>query len=144
MAKKSAVAHISRAAAIRNRRKLRFSLHYLQLDHPRFVLRECDHSFFVALFEEITRYQQCTVDQFQESSPQDHRHPIFFENSRIPEGFPHIDPANDPELWTDSPWQFAVPGQEGESTWRVHGFIDNVTFYIVWLDPQHRLFDRNP
>jgi hypothetical protein len=144
MVRQSAAGRIARATVIRNERRLRFSLYYLQLNHPVFILDDCEHTFFLALFQEIARYQQLTVDQFLEPSPAEHRHPLFFEQSRIPNGFPHIDPANDPELWTDSPWQFAVPGQAGgESSWRVHGFIDNVTFYIVWLDPHHRLFARN-
>jgi|HubBroStandDraft_1064217.scaffolds.fasta_scaffold167223_2 hypothetical protein len=143
MVKQTAAVRIKRAAAIRNQRRLRFSLFYLQLNHPNFVLHECDHAFFLALFQEIARYQEFTVDEFLEPCAAEHRHAIFFDHSNVPGGFPHIDPAYDPELWTDTPWQFAVRGQQvGESTWRVHGFIDNVTFYIVWLDPRHQLFIR--
>ena len=56
------------------------------------------------------------------------------------DGFPGIDPALE-DLWTDDAWQFALPGIRGEPSggWRVHGFLSENVFHIVWLDPCHRL-----
>jgi hypothetical protein len=72
------------------------------------------------------------------------RHMITFKETTEPDGFRTIDPS-DEELWTDTPWQFAVPGVRGEPSgvWRVHGFITEEMFHIVWLDPQHRLYPLN-
>ena len=70
----------------------------------------------------------------------EHRHCLSFRETAEPEGFQGIDPAND-ELWTEEAWQFALPGVRGEPSggWRVHGFIVNDMFHIVWLDPEHKL-----
>ncbi len=122
-------------------RPLLFSFKYFQSDHPKFRLSAYDAGFMAALLLEIQRYSQLTVGHFCAISGEDHRHPIYFPQTSEGDGFPGIEPAEDSHLWTDSPWQFALfkgahPRQCG---WRVHGFIADDTFYIVWLDPLHLL-----
>jgi hypothetical protein len=58
-----------------------------------------------------------------------------------PNGFAEIEPAQEGALWTDTPWQFGLWGAEGTTAgaFRVHGFIVEAVFYIVWLDPLHKL-----
>lgn len=125
-----------------DRRGLHFSFQYLQMDHTRFPITECRVEFFIALFREIQRYQKFSVDQFKEPSPEEHRHPIIWSETHEPNGFPHIDPTQD-ETWTDDVWQFCLSpvGKWGDPShlWRIHGFIADGAFYIVWLDPCHRL-----
>jgi hypothetical protein len=110
--------------------------------HPRFPITECSAEFFIELFREIQRYQAFSVDQFKEPSLADHRHPIIWANTQEPQGFPNIDPTQD-EIWTDDVWQFCLPPHGKRSNpshlWRVHGFIADEAFYIVWLDPCHKL-----
>ena len=139
MAKLGTAGIIKAPAVPIDQRHLKFSLEYLQPHHPIFHIGNCCNEFFAALFNEIARYQTFTVDAFKVASPDDHRHFIYFPETREPDGFQDIDPSQDEELWTDSAWQFALPGQVDQSTWRVHGFIDGDHFYIVWLDPLHRL-----
>ena len=122
-------------------RRLRFSFQYLQPDHLRFPLSDCSKDYFEALFREIIRYQAFTVGAFKEISPEEHRHPLTFSDTHETQGFPNIDPSAD-DLWTDDPWQFGLPsGKKGDPSrlWRVHGFIDSSVFYVVWLDPKHKL-----
>jgi hypothetical protein len=122
-----------------DQRHLKFSLEYIEPNHPRFSIANCTNEYFAALFKEIIRYQTFTVDAFRQQTPADHRHFIYFPDTREPNGFQNINPNQDEDLWTDSAWQFALPGQVGICTWRVHGFIDEEYFYIVWLDPNHQL-----
>jgi len=122
-----------------DQRYLKFSLEYLRLGNPKFALGSCCAEFFAGLFREIVRYQRFTVDAFKEPSKADHRHYIYFPQTTEPDGFDGIDPNQDEEIWTDSAWQFGIPGQVDESTWRAHGFINGEYFYIVWLDPLHDL-----
>lgn len=121
-------------------RGLEFSFRHLQIDYPRFTLSNCCTEFFIALFREIQRYKSYTADQFKEISQDDHRHPIIWEDTQMPAGYPDIDPSDD-ETWTEDAWQFALAGKRGEDSqmWRVYGFITNGVFYIVWLDPKHDL-----
>jgi len=71
---------------------------------------------------------------------QEHRHRLYFKDTAEPNGFAEIDPS-DEELWTETAWQFALPGERGQPSggWRVHGFIVDDMFHIVWLDPMHKL-----
>jgi hypothetical protein len=139
MSKKRTAGKIKPPAVPIDQRHLKFCLGYLQTDHPRFPIAKCCDEFFSALFKEIIRYQAFTVDTFREPCSKDHRHYIVFQTTKETTGFQGIDPNQDEDIWTDSAWQFALPGQTNESTWRVYGFIDGDYFYIVWLDPLHAL-----
>src|ERR1035437_11127102 len=134
MAKKRTAGKIQTPAVRPDQRHLKFCLGYLQTDHPKFSLANCCDEFFSALFKEIVRYQTFTVDTFTEPCPKEHRHSIFFTATSETAGFQGIDPNQDEEIWTDTAWQFALPGQTDKSTRRVYGFIDGEYFYIVWLD----------
>jgi hypothetical protein len=119
---------------------LKFSLKYLDTGHSDFELAKCCREFLACLVTEIHRYSQFTVDQFKDNDPNDwHRHKINFQSSSRT-GFPQ-DPGTD-ELWTDEAWQFALSDdvRPPRAGWRVHGFVVGDVFYIVWLDPGHRLF----
>jgi hypothetical protein len=130
-----------------NQRKVRFSFECLQIDHPRFPIAECTREYYEALLREILRYQQYTVDQFSDipNPNPERRHPIYFVDTEEKDGFPGIDPSME-DLWTDDPWQFALPGERGTPSfgWRVHGFISENVFHIVWLDPCHKLDSPDP
>jgi hypothetical protein len=122
-----------------DQRLIHFSFKYLDLQHHRFPLTTCSKDFFDSLFRAILRYQTFTVDAFTDINRDEHRHPIYFPSTREPDGFQTINPTQDEDLWTDSAWQFALPGQLDICTWRIHGFIDAEYFYVVWLDPDHQL-----
>lgn len=139
MSKKRTAGKIKRPAVPLDQRYIKFCLGYLQADHPRFPVAHCSDEFFSALFKEIIRYQAFTVDAFTEPCQEERRHPIDFSGTQEPTGFQGIDPNQDENIWTDAAWQFGLPGQTNESTWRVYGFIDKDYFYIVWLDPLHAL-----
>lgn len=133
---------VAAPAAPIDRRCLKFSLEYLDLDNPKFDIEECEAGFFIALFNEICRYQTFTVDQFKEPSPSEHRHSIYFPETTETDGFEGIDPSEDEGLWTEDHWQFGLRNGNGNYSpcpWRVHGFVDGDHFHIVWFDPCHRL-----
>ena len=98
----------------------------------------------VALLREIKRHSGMTVERFCDEMVS-HRHQISWAETSETEGFPGIDPSEDEDLWTDSAWQFALSEEwkEPECNWRVHGFLNQQVFYVVWLDPDHRLYGSN-
>jgi hypothetical protein len=124
--------------------KVRFSFEYFQPDHLRFPISACPKEYFDALFREILRYQTCLIDHFRDLKNEEKRHSTHFKDTVEKEGFPDIDPQDD-DLWTDDAWQFALPGVRGTPSelWRVHGFISENIFHIVWLDPLHLLCPIN-
>jgi hypothetical protein len=60
-------------------------------------------------------------------------HPITWGDTTEPEGFALLNP----QLRDLTPYQFAVSANEHG---RVHGFVIGAVFYVVWLDPHHRLY----
>lgn len=123
-------------------RRLKFSLQYFQPDHPKFKLADCCESYLRQLVVAIQRYSSFAVDEFMQCASDDpHRHQVPFAASTEPAGFPGIDPGGT-ELWTDEAWQFGLSDlrTSPEGGWRVHGFIFEAVFYIVWFDAFHRLF----
>lgn len=123
-------------------RRLKFSLQYFQPDHPKFKLADCRESYLRHLVVAIQRYSSLAVDEFMQCVPDDpHRHQVPFAESTEPAGFPGIDPGGT-ELWTDEAWQFGLSDlrTSPEGGWRVHGFIFEGVFYIVWFDAFHQLF----
>ncbi|HDZ68887.1 MAG TPA: hypothetical protein ENH43_00500 [Phycisphaerales bacterium] len=58
-------------------------------------------------------------------------HPINWDNAKL-DSF-GIQQAS-PDLDEDA-WQFGISKDNG----RVHGFFIEDFFYIVWIDPEHRL-----
>jgi hypothetical protein len=131
---------ITRQEVKPNPERVRFCFDYLQPDHPKFPLSSCSDKFLQALLREIVRYSNWTVDLFKDMNNVNHRHSTTFGETTEPEGFADIDPS-DQELWTEEAWQFALPGERGtpSDAWRVHGFIMNNIFHVVWLDPDHKL-----
>jgi hypothetical protein len=80
------------------------------------------------------------VDEFLEYDHKDHKHPILWEESNVPDGFPNID---NNELGTDAAWQFCLyESSKAHPDWRVHGFAVDEIFYVVWLDPNHELTSK--
>ncbi|MBS4029933.1 MAG: hypothetical protein KGZ63_00685 [Clostridiales bacterium] len=75
-----------------------------------------------------------TAKEFQTTPSKALRnHSFDFTNSKISEDCFGI-PSE--EQIVDKPWQFGITGNEYG---RAHGFFVKNTFYIVWLDPDHKL-----
>jgi len=118
---------------------LLFSFKYFDADHERFQMGNCPSGFFCGLIREIVRYESFTVEEFLDQNNRDHRHLIDFSSTTEPDGFTRVDPDTD-EVWTETAYQFGLNGDAGEQTdWRVHGFVADRVFYVVWFDSQHLL-----
>ncbi len=61
-------------------------------------------------------------------------HPIKWEDTSE-NGFG----LKDEEQLVDTPYQFSLSSNEHG---RIHGFLINEVFYIVWLDPDHQLYPK--
>ena len=89
--------------------------------------------------------EYCKHNNFKEKISNDviyrtnnHIHPIDWKDNKIHES--KFNSLNDElmEQVIDDCWQLGIDNQG----FRIHGFfIDNV-FYIVWLDPNHVLYER--
>ncbi|HUA19015.1 MAG TPA: hypothetical protein VMB25_09745 [Bryobacteraceae bacterium] len=108
------------------------SFKYLDLaNNQKFAVQRCDVEFLQALLVELSEICQGKVSDLAEFVNRRHNHQLDFSNTSEPDGFV-LPEQVEPEVY----WQFAV--QEHYS-WRVHGFFIQSVFYVVWLDPAHRL-----
>jgi hypothetical protein len=109
----------------------------LQFDHPKFNPENCPAEFFVSLMQMLQDCSDSEINEVLDPNHHRHRHEIRFEETSEQRGFvgaPGVDPDQ-----VGYAWQFAV-GDHND--WRIHGFLIIDTFYIVWLDPLHKLYQK--
>jgi hypothetical protein len=116
-----------------DKRLLEFSFKYLDSTNEKFSPQECSVEFFRALIEAIQAYSHWTVERFTDQNNKDHRHIIVFEETTEPDGFSTLE---EDQLAYHDAWQFGLSKTE---VWRVHGILIDNVFYVVWLDPDHKL-----
>jgi hypothetical protein len=115
---------------------LTFSYKYAVLDHPKFRLNDRQPAYFLALLERLKNLSLETVPGLISSRPNSATrfHPIQFVDAKVTEtgfGIPRC------EAFDDVAWQFSISVNEHG---RVHGFLIDSVFFIVWFDPEHRLY----
>ena len=120
-----------------NLQNLKFSFKHLDAANPKFPLTLCDDGFLRELLLKIKEFSGWTVDQFIDQNNNEHRHIIFFPETSEPEGFTSVDLE---QFAYHESWQFQISQNQH---WRVHGVLIEDTFYVVWLDPDHRLYAAN-
>ena len=92
-------------------------------------------NYFSVLLQRLRAVCGMTMSAFRTSDSKALRsHPIKWEDTTEPEGFDHLNPQLREQIIG---WQFSVSSNEHG---RVHGFIVDEVFYVVWLDPFHRLY----
>ena len=107
------------------------SFKYLDIEsNPKFSVDGCGVEFLRGLIRELSLICEGQVCDLAEFNNRRHNHQIDFVQTTEPNGFVHLP---EPDIY----WQFAV--QEHHS-WRVHGFFIASVFCVVWLDPDHRLW----
>lgn len=113
---------------------LGFSFKYLQTHNEKFSIRDRDANYFIILLERLRDLSTLTAQEVKMNRSQSLRcHPIKWRETTEPNGFGI---PNEQELVT-IPYQFSLSTNEHG---RVHGFFIEDMFYIVWLDPNHNLY----
>ncbi|HCU0430122.1 TPA: hypothetical protein OUE92_002297 [Serratia marcescens] len=60
-------------------------------------------------------------------------HPIDWDDTSEKNGFSQLNE----QLQMFKPYQFSV---SSNAHGRIHGFVSASVFYVIWLDPNHRLY----
>lgn len=110
-----------------------FSFKYYQDNHNKFSCIKKEVSYWLTLLDRLKALSSLTAQEFlADNSPTLRCHPINWKKtSESGFGLP-----NEEQL-VDIPYQFSISSNKHG---RVHGFLINETFYIVWLDPDHLLY----
>ena len=113
--------------------KLAFNFKHLDLAHEKFSLSDCESVYLYKFLERLKSLNLYTVTEVQTSrTPALRAHPIDWTNTSEPDGFP----LNE-QLRALAAWQFQI---SVNAHGRVHGFFIDRTFFVVWLDPKHKLY----
>jgi len=121
-------------------RLLEFSFKHLDLQNPRFHSDNCDSAYLCSLLECIRRYSNYTVGQFTDFNHESDRNTIDPERLRDQ----LADKMLDEQLLDSEAWEFKVAPEATippRSLWRAHGLRIGNVFYVIWLDPKHKLFE---
>lgn len=113
---------------------LRFSFKFLNDTCDEFQFEQNDTSYFLKLLQRLRDISHMKMSDM--SATPGHRtlrwHPITWSETIRPNGFDiPVDGAN------ANAWQFSITKS---AHGRVHGFLIESTFFIVWLDSNHSLY----
>lgn len=121
-------------------RLLEFSFKHLDIEGPKFAMDACDKNYLCALLLRIRNYSNYTVAQFTDFNHESDRHTIDPEKLRAQ----LADKMLNEQLLDSEAWEIKLAPDAKKtpsSLWRVHGLRIGNVFYIVWLDPEHELFE---
>lgn len=117
-----------------NENTVKFSFKYLDATNPKFSIEECPVEFWQAFVLRLSVYSRLTVEIFLDQNNPDRRHLIDFSDTSEVDGFTNIDTE---QLAYEEAWQFEL---DARYPWRVEGILVDDMFYVIWLDPSHRLY----
>lgn len=114
--------------------ELLFSFKYFDASDSEICPSSFSGGYTQTLMDRLKALSAWTMLEFTGSRSQTIRsHPHNWELTSRPEGFQHL-PKH---LRSLTGWQFQLSSNEHG---RVHGFLIRQTFYVVWLDRDHKLY----
>nr|WP_297532875.1 hypothetical protein [uncultured Roseateles sp.] len=135
---------------------LRVSFEFIDWETDLFFLHGFDAEFYVRLFTCLQTIQTCTVEQMAKKQlPSLGCKAIFKTDTGSRDGFPERIVARiammlskdqsslDPEQEARHVVQQAFEVSMGKNQGRLHGFLWNTAFNLVWFDPAHDLYPGN-
>lgn len=115
--------------------RIAFSFHFLNLEHAKFNINSKETNYFKKFIDRLKVISGIEKKSLSDYSSKTLRfHPIKWEDtSEQCFGIP------DEGTTVEEPMQFSLSANEHG---RVHGFFIGNIFYIVWLDPNHKLYTK--
>lgn len=113
---------------------IRFSFKFLETVHPKFRYSERDAQYFNAVLERLKAIGSIKVKEFRQYNKTLRNHPIKWGDNNLTEkgfgltGHSQLD---------DNAFQFSISANENG---RVIGSLIGTTFFVVWLDPDHKTY----
>ncbi len=110
-----------------------FSYKYFQVNHDKFSVNNSQSEYLIVFLERLRDVSRCSFRELLSNRSKALRcHPIdWSDTSESGFGIPNEDDL------VDTPYQFSISSNKYG---RVHGFFIEEVFYIVWLDPDHKLY----
>jgi hypothetical protein len=117
------------------RELLRFSFKYIDLQHVKFNTGHCEDGYLDQFLGRLRALCGITVMEFRSNRSSALRsHPIDFSTTTECQGFTSLNE----QLRGEEAWQFEITANKHG---RIHGILLQDTFYVVWIDPAHKLYE---
>lgn len=114
---------------------IRFSFKHFDCSIDKFSIEGRSHEYFGKVLERLKALSELKVREFQTNRSKALRaHQIDWNDTSEKEGFRHLNS----QLRDIPAVQFQISANEHG---RVHGFIIDNIFFVIWLDPDHNLYD---
>ena len=112
---------------------VRFSFKYVDFT-KKYPLGNGVEGYFECLFDRLKAISGLKISQFRTDKGKGLRaHTHVWEETSEPGGFQHLTE----QLRQCEPWQFQVSSNKHG---RIHGILIDEVFYVIWLDPNHKLY----
>ena len=126
--------------------KLIFSFEYLDLNNSKYSMDNIGDNrttiqFYKELHKKMHEYSQTEnfrkmISENGRYRDRNHIHKIDWTDNKIHENCFTSLPKNLMQQVKDECWQLGI----NSTTFRIHGFFIENVFYVVWLDPLHKLY----
>jgi hypothetical protein len=115
---------------------LRFSLKFYEPNHKVFHCKDRQPVYFQRLLERMKDLSMIQVNELTNAKPTSATrfHRIDWSKDHVSVQTFGI---RGWEEYDEDAWQFSISANEHG---RVHGFLIENVFYVVWLDPEHKLY----
>lgn len=130
----TAISEAKDTAVKRAKELINFSFKYLDRENKSFKFDSHDSIYFCEILNRISEISKMSpLELFANRSSSLKAHPIDWNSTtQSCFGFPKE------EEIVDTPYQFSITKNEHG---RIHGFFIDITFYVVWLDKNHLLYE---
>lgn len=137
--------------------KLNVSFEYIDWETDRFFFHGLEKKYYIKFYECINTIRGSTEEQIvQRNHPSLYPKPIFNSNTSTQSSFPssvisklahklyvelkdHKAARAEAKLRTETK---AFEVRVTKNMGRLHGFVSDKTFYVVWFDPAHNLYNQ--
>jgi hypothetical protein len=137
--------------------KLRISFEYMDWSTQEFFFHGLEQSFYIKFFECITQIKKSIEKDILEQTHPSLKPKSIFNKPGTKDEFPPsvIDKVADKLFLETRDWDWAKDEavsittrrafevRVAKSYGRIHGFIWNNIFHVVWVDPAHNLYPLN-
>ena len=118
-----------------DKNRITFSFRHLDLfNYKKFSIGRCQEGYLDTLLKRLRDLSHNTVGELVGNRSKALRsHPIKWSDTTERAGFKYLNT----QLREKEAWQFELTKDKHG---RVHGFLMDDIFYVVWIDPDHQLF----
>ena len=116
-----------------------FSFQHFDNTSDKFTINECEIKYFTAVLERLKGISSLRINEFTKNRSKLIRsHSISWDDTTEKDGFVCLNKSLR-DYANQVSFQFQITANEHG---RIHGFISDNIFYVVWFDPFHKLYSK--